>query len=167
MNEKIFLWPGQAPYSEYSPEQAQPSLVPYEAGNTSGAIVVLAGGTTEWDFDELSGNTRNLVSRSGSARGTFGEHILVKITSRPVEFINCQRRNDDPRCDVIEPGVAFTPAYTFIHHSLLIASLRQLVGMKCVSDILRLQDLETQQLIRRSHGQRPVLFCCQLRHAPT
>lgn len=44
MNEKIFLWPGQAPYSEYSPEQAQPSLVAYEAKNAFGAIVVLAGG---------------------------------------------------------------------------------------------------------------------------
>ena len=35
------------------------------------------------------------------------------------------------------------PANAFIHHTLLIESLRQLVGMKRVSDILRLQDFES------------------------
>lgn len=44
MSEKIYLWQGQAPYSEFSADQAQPSLTPYPAAGSPGAVIVLAGG---------------------------------------------------------------------------------------------------------------------------
>ena len=42
--EKIFLWPGEAPYSAQSPDQAQPSLAAYPAEGSRGAVVVCPGG---------------------------------------------------------------------------------------------------------------------------
>ena len=41
---RIPLWPGDAPYSDRSPGQAQPSLQPYPAENARGAVVVVPGG---------------------------------------------------------------------------------------------------------------------------
>ena len=42
--EKIMLWPGEAPYTAQSPEQAQPSLKPFPVPKARGAIVVCPGG---------------------------------------------------------------------------------------------------------------------------
>ena len=42
--EKIFLWPGEAPYTAESPEQAQPSLKAFPIAGARGAIVVCPGG---------------------------------------------------------------------------------------------------------------------------
>ncbi|MBR6184941.1 MAG: alpha/beta hydrolase [Clostridia bacterium] len=46
MDEKnrIFLWPGDAPYTAFSPGQAQPSLAAYPAPASRGAVVVVPGG---------------------------------------------------------------------------------------------------------------------------
>ncbi len=44
MSEKIMLWPGEAPYTAFSPEQSQPSLAPFPAENARGAVVVCPGG---------------------------------------------------------------------------------------------------------------------------
>lgn len=44
MCELIRLWNDPAPYSEFSPEQAQPTLKPYPVPGSSGAVIVLAGG---------------------------------------------------------------------------------------------------------------------------
>lgn len=44
MSEKILLWPGEAPYSSFSPGQAQPSLTPFPAEGSRGAMVVCPGG---------------------------------------------------------------------------------------------------------------------------
>ena len=42
--EKIFLWPGEAPYTADSPEQARPSLKAFPVNGARGAIVVCPGG---------------------------------------------------------------------------------------------------------------------------
>ena len=42
--ETISLWPNEAPYTAYSPEQRQPSLMPYPVEGAKGAVVVLPGG---------------------------------------------------------------------------------------------------------------------------
>ena len=44
MAEPIYLWKDTAPYSEQSPEQAQPSILPYIVEGSRGAVIVLAGG---------------------------------------------------------------------------------------------------------------------------
>ena len=44
MEEKIFLWPGEAPYAEQSPGQAAPSLTAFLAPGARGAVVVIPGG---------------------------------------------------------------------------------------------------------------------------
>ena len=40
----LYLWPGEAPYAEYSPGQARPSLAPFYAAGSRGAVVVCPGG---------------------------------------------------------------------------------------------------------------------------
>lgn len=42
--EKIYLWNETAPYSEFSPEQAQPSIKPFEVRGAKSAVLVLPGG---------------------------------------------------------------------------------------------------------------------------
>ena len=42
--ETIFLWPGEAPYTQFSPGQAQPSLSAYPAPGARGAVIVVPGG---------------------------------------------------------------------------------------------------------------------------
>lgn len=44
MNRIIPLWPGEAPYTAQSPEQAQPSVKEFKAEGSRGAIVVCPGG---------------------------------------------------------------------------------------------------------------------------
>lgn len=44
MEDLIYLYPGIAPYSAESPEQAQPSLKPYPVPDSRGAVIVCAGG---------------------------------------------------------------------------------------------------------------------------
>lgn len=44
MAEKIMLWGAQAPYTEFSNEQAQPSVEAYPAENSRGAMVICPGG---------------------------------------------------------------------------------------------------------------------------
>ena len=53
-------------------------------------IVVLAGGTTEWDFDELSGNTRNLVTIRDGAFETIEDWGWASMGSEEslLEFLD-------------------------------------------------------------------------------
>ena len=44
MEEKIYLWPGEAPYTADSPDQAQPSLTAFPVDGARGAVVVCPGG---------------------------------------------------------------------------------------------------------------------------
>lgn len=44
MNRVIYLWNGVAPYSEFSPSQAQPSITEYACENSKGAVIVMPGG---------------------------------------------------------------------------------------------------------------------------
>lgn len=44
MTEKKMLWPQEAPYTEYSPGQPQPSLECYPVSGSRGAVVVCPGG---------------------------------------------------------------------------------------------------------------------------
>lgn len=44
MSDVIYLWNERAPYSEFSPEQAQPSLTPFPVSGSKGAVIVIPGG---------------------------------------------------------------------------------------------------------------------------
>ncbi|MBR6499587.1 MAG: hypothetical protein IKT23_07880 [Clostridia bacterium] len=65
MNEKIFLWAGQAPYSEFSPEQAQPSLTAYTSEGAFSAIIVLAGGDYAFKSPHEAYPVAEMIQRSG------------------------------------------------------------------------------------------------------
>ncbi|MBR1586097.1 MAG: alpha/beta hydrolase [Clostridia bacterium] len=44
MAQRISLWPGQAPYTDQCPGQAQPSLNPFPVPGARGAMIVIPGG---------------------------------------------------------------------------------------------------------------------------
>ena len=44
MHEKIYLWKEDAPYTQFSPLQAQPSVTEYAVPGSRGAVVVVPGG---------------------------------------------------------------------------------------------------------------------------
>ena len=44
MHEKIYLWKEDAPYTQFSPLQAQPSVTEYAVPGSRGAVIVVPGG---------------------------------------------------------------------------------------------------------------------------
>ncbi len=65
MEDKIMLWNGRAPYSDESPEQAQPSLTPYIAEGSRGAVVVIPGGAYWMKADHEGGPVAEMLVRGG------------------------------------------------------------------------------------------------------
>ena len=53
----------------------------------------------------------------------FGEHILVKIAARAIEFIYGQRRDNDTGRNIIDACAPLAPANSFIHRAFFIAGL--------------------------------------------
>lgn len=66
-HETIKLWPGEAPYSEYSPEQRQPSLLPYPVEGARGAVVVCPGGGYAMKADHEGRDIAKMLNEAGVA----------------------------------------------------------------------------------------------------
>lgn len=66
-HETIRLWPGEAPYSEYSPEQRQPSLLPYPVEGAKGAVVVCPGGGYAMKADHEGRDIAKMLNEAGVA----------------------------------------------------------------------------------------------------
>lgn len=68
MNRQIFLWPDAvAPYSEFSPEQAQPSLTEYAVPGAKCAMVVCPGGGYHFKAPHEGGPIAEMLARDGIA----------------------------------------------------------------------------------------------------
>lgn len=67
MEEKIFLWPGAAPYAEQSPGQAAPSLTAFPAENARGAVVVIPGGGYVMKADHEGAPIARMLNGAGIA----------------------------------------------------------------------------------------------------
>ena len=68
MNRTIPLWPkGRAPYSEHSPEQAEPSLTAYEVEGARIAVVVCPGGGYVCKADHEGGPVAKRLNAGGIA----------------------------------------------------------------------------------------------------
>ena len=65
--ESIPLWQGEAPYSEYSPGQAQPSLAPFPAEGARGAVVVCPGGAYIMKADHEGAPIARMLNSQGIA----------------------------------------------------------------------------------------------------
>lgn len=63
--EKIFLWKTQAPYTECSAAQAQPSLTPYPVAGSKGAVVVLPGGGYHFKAEHEGGPIAEKINEAG------------------------------------------------------------------------------------------------------
>lgn len=63
--ETIMLWNTTAPYSEKSPDQAQPSLAAYPVKGSRGAVVVVPGGGYAMKADHEGGPIAEMLNRSG------------------------------------------------------------------------------------------------------
>ena len=55
------------------------------------------------------GDVCDFIRRAGAVCGTFGEHILIEISARAVEFIQRQRGNHDAGRDGVQPRAALAP----------------------------------------------------------
>lgn len=65
MNKIIPLWPCEAPYSTYSPEQAQPSVTEYKVEGSKGAVVVCPGGGYAMKADHEGGPIAEMLNAAG------------------------------------------------------------------------------------------------------
>ena len=108
----------------------------------------------------------DLVRRTGTARGTLGEHVLVKVPPGPVELVQRQRRDHDAGSDVVEPRATRAPLHRLSHDPLLVAPLGHLVGVEGIPDVLRPKDLQARQLLRRRSSQQLILLGRQSGHPP-
>ncbi len=65
MNRVIYLWDSAAPYSEFSPGQAQPSITEYACENSKGAVVVIPGGGYAMKADHEGAPIARMLNEAG------------------------------------------------------------------------------------------------------
>ena len=65
MNRRIFLWPGEAPYSSESPGQAQPSVTEFRVPGSRGAVIVCPGGGYEVKAGHEGAPIAEMLSNAG------------------------------------------------------------------------------------------------------
>lgn len=94
----------------------------------------------------------------GRPAGALSEHVLVEVAARAVELVERQRRDDDAGGDVVQARAALAPFDRLRRDALLVAALRHLIGMERVTDVLGLQKVEGQQLLRRRGGELFVVY---------
>ena len=66
-HETIKLWPGDAPYTQDSPEQRQPSLLPYPVDGAKGAVVICPGGGYCMKADHEGRDIDKMLNEAGVA----------------------------------------------------------------------------------------------------
>ena len=67
MNDIIRLWPGEAPYTEQSPGQAQPTLTAFPVEGAPTAVIVCPGGGYAMKADHEGVPIAEMLNRSGIA----------------------------------------------------------------------------------------------------
>lgn len=65
MNEKIFLWPGDAPYTDECGGQEQPSVTEYKVPGAKAAVVVCPGGGYVMKAEHEGGPIAEMLNRHG------------------------------------------------------------------------------------------------------
>lgn len=108
----------------------------------------------------------NFVCGSRAPCGTIRKHILVEITTRPVELIKRQRRHDNSWGNGVETRATLSPFDGLCHHALFIAAFRDLIGMQRIPDIFRLQQRKIQQFFCRRSRQQFIFLGRQGGHTP-
>ncbi len=64
-SDLIFLWDGKAPYSDESPEQAQPSLEPHAVPGSRGTVIVCPGGAYAWKSEHEGAPVAEMINEAG------------------------------------------------------------------------------------------------------
>ena len=64
-NDRIYLWNGKAPYTDESPEQAQPSLAPRVVDGAKGAVIVCPGGAYGWKAEHEGAPVAEMINEAG------------------------------------------------------------------------------------------------------
>lgn len=65
MRNIIPLWPGEAPYTAQSPEQAQPSITEYRVEGSRGAVVICPGGGYGFKAPHEGGPIAEMLNAAG------------------------------------------------------------------------------------------------------
>ena len=65
MHEKIYLWKEDAPYTQFSPLQAQPSVTEYAVPGSRGAVVVVPGGSYCMKADHEGAPIAEMLNQAG------------------------------------------------------------------------------------------------------
>src|SRR5574344_2616080 len=107
----------------------------------------------------------HFVGCAGTTSWTFGKHILIKIATRTVKFVKGKWRNNNTGRNRVDTRATLTPLHSLSHHALYVAPFRHLVGVQCVANILRLQNIERQKLLGWRGGKLLVSFGTECRHS--
>ena len=70
MHKIIPLWPGEAPYTEFSPEQAQPSIKEFKVDGSCGAVIVCPGGSYVEKCDYEGDPVCEMLNEAGISAST-------------------------------------------------------------------------------------------------
>lgn len=67
MENKMFLWPHEAPFTARCGQQAQPSLTPYPVADARGAVIVIPGGGYTHKAEHEAGQIARMLNSQGIA----------------------------------------------------------------------------------------------------
>src|SRR4051812_408193 len=82
-------------------------------------------------------------SANSSSRGNL-EHPPIPFATWTSQFISGKRSHDNAGADCVYPSTPFPPAHCFGHHTQGISAFRELVRVKGILHLLRMQERQTQ-----------------------
>ena len=110
---------------------------------------VAAGDEPALGAHEQRAHCSDLVGRAGPPGHRAFDHAPVTPAARARQLVLRERRHDDPRADRIDSSAAPAPAHRLGHHAQRVATLRDLVRVQRILDLIELHEREREQLLRR------------------
>jgi len=84
MHDKIALWQSAAPYSEFSPEQAQPTIVDYSVKGSKGAVIVCPGGGYTMKADYEGAPIAEMINGAGVSAFVLDYRVMPCHNEAPL-----------------------------------------------------------------------------------
>lgn len=88
MNELIYLYQGEAPYTEECPGQAQPSLKPFPVTGSRGAVIVIPGGGYSCKAPHEGDPVCRMINESGISAFTLDYRVRPCHRLAPLSDVN-------------------------------------------------------------------------------
>ena len=107
----------------------------------------------------------HLVRRTRSSSSRYVQHPSIAWPAWSAQFIICERSDDYPWANRVNPRTALSPPYRLRHHAQRVPALRYLIRVQRVFHLIRLDHGQSEQFVCRSRRERSILFSRERRQA--